>query len=125
MIQPMTRNTWRRNLELPARLFGDGGLDGTDFELYEEEDAFVLTVELPGFETDEIDLWWNDGVLHVVAEHVDEARNRQTSFSRRFRVPKDVADEEISATYRNGVLEVRLPIADAPHLQGREIPIEG
>ena len=125
MIQPMTRNTWRRNSELPARLFGDGGLDCTDYELYEEDDAFVLTVELPGFETDEIDVRWHDGVLHVDAEHVEDARNRRTSYSRRFRVPKDVADDEISAGYRNGVLEVRLPIADAPRLQGREIPVEG
>ena len=125
MIQPMTRNTWRRNLELPARLFGDGGMDGTDFELYEDEDAFVLTVELPGYETDEIDVRWDDGVLHVNAEHVDEARGRQTSFSRRFRVPKEIDDDAIAASYTNGVLEVRLPVTETPHLQGREVPVEG
>lgn len=125
MLQPTTRNTWRRNLELPAQLFGDGGLDGTDCELYEDEDGFVLTVELPGYETDEIEVRWDDGVLHVDAEHVDEARGRRTSFSRRFRVPKDVDDDGLTASYRNGVLEVRLPVAEAPRLQGREVPVEG
>jgi HSP20 family protein len=124
MIQPMTPNTWRRSLDLPARLFGEGGVDGSDYELYEEEDAFLLTVELPGFERDEITLTWDDGVLNVAAEHVDESRGRERTYSRRFRLPKDVDEDAIEATYRNGVLEVRLPIAEAPHLRGREIPIE-
>lgn len=125
MIRPMTPDTWRRSLDLPARLFGEGGVDGTDYELYEEEDEFHLAVELPGFEPDEITPTWDDGVLNVVAEHVDEARDRQRSYSRRFRFPKEVEEDAIAAEYRNGVLEVRLPISDRPHLQGREIPIEG
>ena len=46
-------SSWMQGLGLPSRIFGDAS---TDYELYEEDDEFVLTVELPGFDREEIDL---------------------------------------------------------------------
>lgn len=48
-----TASSWIQNLGVPSRLFE---LDGTDYELFKENGEFVLTVEMPGFETDEIDV---------------------------------------------------------------------
>ena len=59
-----------------------------------------------------VDLAWDDGVLNVAAEHVDEDRGRRRTYHRRFRFPKDVDEDAISATYRNDVLEARLPVSD-------------
>lgn len=115
--------SWTNDLGLPSRLFGsDGSEEG--FELYEEDDAFVLSVDMPGFETDEIDVRWDDGRLYVAAEHADEDRGRRKRYYRSFRLPKRVADEDISATYTNGVLEVTIPIAEGA-APGDPIPIEG
>ena len=122
MVLRPTTSTWTQNLEMPSRLFGQR--EGNDYELYEEEGEFVLTIDMPGFETDEIDLAWDDGVLNVAAEHVDDDRGRKKTYHRRFRFPKIVDDEEIAATYTNGVLEVTLPTA-GPETRGREIPLEG
>ncbi|WP_394743051.1 Hsp20/alpha crystallin family protein [Natronococcus roseus] len=122
MVRRPTTSTWTQNLEMPSRLFGQQG--GSDYELYEEEGEFVLTIDLPGFETDEIDLAWDDGVLNVAAERVDDDRGRKKTYHRRFRFPKSVADDEITAAYTNGVLEVTLPTA-GPETRGREIPLEG
>ncbi len=122
MVLRPTPSTWTQGLDMPSRLFGDRG--GNDYELYEEDDEFVLTVDMPGFETDDIDVTWDDGVLNVAAEHVDDDRGRKKTYHRRFRFPKTVANEEISAEYRNGVLEISLPIADM-RTQGEEIPVEG
>ena len=115
-------STWMQSLDMPSQLFGDVG--GNDYELYEEDDEFVLTIDMPGFEHEEIDLAWDDGVLNVTAEHVDDERGRKKTYHRRFRFPKTVDDENISAEYTNGVLEVRLPTAGTS-VQGREIPLEG
>ena len=112
--------SWTQSLETPSRLFGTGS---DDYELY-EDGAFVLTVEMPGFERDEIDLSWNDGRLHVAAEHVDESRNRQRTYHRTFRFPKNVDDESIEATYRNGVLEITLPIVAGAVARGRSIEVK-
>ena len=112
-----------QSLDFPSQLFGDG--PGTDYELYEEDDEFVLTIDMPGFDREEIDLAWDDGVLNVAAEHVDESRNRKKTYHRRFRFPKDIDSEAVRAEYANGVLEVFLPAETQTSIRGDPIPIEG
>jgi HSP20 family protein len=112
-----------QGLDFPSRVFGTSG--GDDYELYEEDDEFVLTVEMPGFDREEIDLAWDAGVLNIAAEHVDEERGRKRTYHRRFRFPKDVDEDAIGATYANGVLEVTLPLVADATTRGKTIPIEG
>ena len=92
---------------------------GEDVNLTVErgEDAHVVLADLPGFETGEIDLRFDDGRLTILAESdVDEEHEGMRSRRRRsvresVRVPGDVIVEDIEATYRNGVLEISLPLA--------------
>lgn len=107
------------SIDLPTSLFGTG----EDYELYETDDEYVVTVEMPGFETDEITVSWDDGVLNVAAEHVDEERSQERTYHRRLRLPKSIDSEEIAAEYSSGVLEVGLPIVPQETV-GREIPVE-
>jgi len=124
MALPATSSgSWTSDFGLPSRPFGSDGSD-EGFELYEEEDAFVLSVDVPGFETDEIDVRWDDGRLYVAAEHRDDDRGRQKRYYRSFRLPKRVGDEGIEASYTEGVLEVTIPIGEGA-APGREIPVEG
>ncbi|MFT4884500.1 MAG: HSP20 family protein [Natronomonas sp.] len=125
MLEPMSPSTWRQGLDLPTRLFGEGTVGGDDYELYEEDGEFVLSVDMPGFEREEITVAWDDGLLNLAAEHVDEERNRKRTYHRRFRFPKEVDDDAIYAEYTNGVLEIRLPIMEDIDLRGEQIPIEG
>jgi HSP20 family protein len=130
MTMPTTPSSWTRSLETPSRLFGaDGPFDlfgADDYELYEQDGEFVLSVEMPGFEPTEIDATWHDGRLTVAAEHTDEERGQQRSYHRSFRFPKDVDEDALTAEYRNGVLEVRLPVDTAvEEPKGTAIPIEG
>lgn len=117
-------SSWMQNLDLPSPLFGEDSFGGNDDELYEEDGEFALTTNMPGFEKEEIDLAWDDGMLNVAAEHVDEGRDRKKTYHRRFRFPRDVDDDAITAEYTNGVLEVRLP-ALGTTTRGKSIPIEG
>jgi len=120
-----TASSWMQNLDLPSRVFGEGGFGGTDYELYEEGDEFVLTIDMPGFDREEITLTWDEGVLNVAAEHVDESRGRKKTYHRRFRFPREVDEDAIGARYENGVLDVRLPALVGGGATGTEIPIEG
>jgi HSP20 family protein len=125
MALPTTpTDSWTQSLDFPSRLFGRG-FGGTDYELYEQDGEFVLTIEMPGFDPDEITLAWDDGVLNVAGEHTDEGRNRRKTYHRRFRFPKDIDDESITARYENGVLEVTLPAVTDATASGTTIPIEG
>ncbi len=114
-------NSWMSNLDFPSRLFETGG---NDYELYEEDDEFVLTVEMPGFDPEEITASWNDGVLNVAAEHEDEHRGERRTYHRRFRFPRDVDEEAIAAEYTNGILEIRLPVVTSAPVTGTRIEIE-
>ncbi|WP_257298146.1 Hsp20/alpha crystallin family protein [Haloarchaeobius sp. FL176] len=116
-----TPTSWMQSLDVPSQLFGTGR---DDYELYEEDGEFVLSVELPGFDPEEITVAWDDGVLNIAAEHEDEARGQRKTYHRRFRFPKAVADEEITAEYTNGILEVRLPVMADATATGTEIPVE-
>jgi len=107
-------------MDFPSQLFETSG---NDYELYEEDGEFVLSVELPGFEIEEIDLTWDDGVLNIAAEREDDQQRR--TYHRRFRFPKAVAEEEITAEYTNGILEVSLPVETDAVVSGRQIEIEG
>jgi HSP20 family protein len=120
-----TRSTdnWLQGLGTPSQLFGRGG--DTDVELYEEDGEFVLTVEMPGFDREEIDVNWHEGRLRVSAEHVDEGRNRKRTYHRTFRMPRAIEPEDVTARYRNGVLEVTLPAQPGASEAGHSIEVEG
>jgi len=120
MALPTPASSWMQGLDLPTRLLETGG---TDYELYEEDGEFVLSVELPGFDPEEISASWDQGVLNIAAEHADEDRGQRRTYHRRFRFPKTVQDEEITAEYRNGILEVRLPV-ETGAVTGTTIEIE-
>ena len=122
MVSRSLPSTWMQDRDFPSRIFGDGF--GSDYELYEEDDEFVLTIDMPGFEVEEIDLAWDDGILNVSAAHVDDERGREKTYHRRFRFPKVIDEEEIEASYTNGVLEVHLPTAGTT-VQGTPIDVQG
>ncbi|MEF8872704.1 MAG: Hsp20/alpha crystallin family protein, partial [Haloarculaceae archaeon] len=95
-----------------------------DYELYEEDDEFVLSVEMPGFDPAEIEVTWDDGVLNIAGEHEDEQRGERKTYHRRFRFPKQVDDDGISAEYNNGILEIRLPVETDATTRGKEIEVQ-
>lgn len=115
-------DSWMQSLDLPSRLFGT---TGNDYELYEEDGEFVLSIDMPGFEPDDIQVNWYDGRLNVAAEHEDDRRGRKKTYHRTFRFPKEIEDDEIAAAYSNGVLEVTLPAIEGVTSRGKAIPIEG
>jgi HSP20 family protein len=120
MALPRTSDSWLQSIDLPSRLLGHSR---DDYELYEEDDEFVLSVEMPGFDTSEITVAWEDGTLNIGAEHENEDRGHRKTYHRRFRFPKTVDDDRIRAEYTNGVLEIRLPIETDATISGREIEV--
>lgn len=94
-------------------------IDSPRANLVEKEDHYELTMELPGFKKEEVEVAVSDGVLTVSAEHHEEKESgkdekhliheRNSSTMRRsFRFP-GVSAEDIKAKLDNGVLEVTVP----------------
>jgi len=113
-----------------GRLSSESGSMAID--LVEHDGEFVATVDLPGFEREDVDLRVSDHTLHLEAEH-DEAteeseedylrrERRHQSVQRSVRLPEEVDKEAVTARMKNGVLTVRLPKAESE--ETHEIEIE-
>ncbi len=87
-------------------------------DVWETEDAYVYAFDLPGVPEDKISVEFEDGVLTVSAErerteqsqgdHFYRYERRFGSFQRTLGLPQGVKDSDISASYANGVLELRV-----------------
>ncbi len=95
-----------------------------DYELFEEDGAYVLSIELPGYDPEQITVTWDEGILNVAADAEEDRPARQGTYHRRFRFPREVNDEGITAEYSSGVLEVRLPVDPRAAISGTPIDIE-
>ena len=80
-------------------------------EITEQANEYLITVELPGAQKEDIELSVSDNVVTVnVSDGNDEQHGKQ--FYRRFTIPRDANGNEASASYSNGVLEIRMPAQD-------------
>lgn len=123
MALPRTQDqSWFSGFDFPSRMLNSWN---SDFELHEEDDEFVLCVELPGYDREDISVSWDDGILNVGAERFEESVDRRRTYHRRFRFPLNVESDEIEAQYRNGILEVHLPVTSPAVLSGEEIEVTG
>jgi HSP20 family protein len=90
-------------------------------DIYETDDALVMKAELPGFSKDDINIELKENTLVVKGErkHEDEVKEGNYhrkermygAFQRSFMLPATVDREKVSASYKDGILELRLPKA--------------
>lgn len=88
-------------------------------DLVEAEDAYRIHLDLPGVNKDDLRINYQDNELTVsgerssdrTAENEEYVRVERTfgHFHRSFTLPRTVNAEDISASYENGVLTIRVP----------------
>ena len=101
---------------------------------YVKDGVFHLEAELPGVDTDKLDVRMDDGSLVIHGERRTSKKTEDvdyllkesslTTFERRIGLPAGADIEKAHATYENGILEVTLPISEVK-MAVRKIPIEG
>ena len=86
-------------------------------DLIEKPDHYLIHVELPGLERDDISIDVEDNVLTVSGETKQEREEeergyyerRYGSFARSFHLPRGIKNDEIDANFKNGLLTVTVP----------------
>jgi len=109
-------------LDSIQRLF-DGDTDKTAMRVEEsvEANAMVVRAELPGLDPDEdVEVTIADGVLTISARREEKTESRDDgtyrhefrygSMLRRIALPEGVTEAYVTATYKDGILEVRAPL---------------
>lgn len=89
-------------------------------DIKEKKDKYLIDVELPGYEKENIKIEVEDGYLTVNAE-IDSSKEENDegnfvrkeryigSCSRSFYVGNEVQSEDIKASFRNGMLKIEVP----------------
>lgn len=111
--------------------FSDNGIR---VEEYREDGTLVIRAELPGIDpAKDVDVTVSDGTLHIKAErHKEETTEkkgyvhrelRYGSFTRTLPLPEGIATTDVTAAYKDGILEIRLPAPAVKAETARKIPI--
>ena len=90
-------------------------------DIKEKKDKYLIEMDLPGYEKENINIELNNGYLEVSAKVEKEKHEGEdeTKFVRRerfygecsrsFFVGEDVNEEDIKAEFKNGILVIELP----------------
>lgn len=114
---------------------GDALMLRPKVDIHEQDDAYRISVEVPGVSEQDLKLTLEGDNLIISGEksredteekkgRVHRVERSYGSFQRVLTLPQDVNPEDIDADFKNGVLTVTLP-RDASRVpdQGRTIPI--
>ena len=103
-------------------------------DLLDDGDAFVVTIDVPGFDRDDVDLRVSDQTLWVEGDRSEATSEEEESYLRRerrhesmrrsIRLPEPVKPGEVTAKLRNGILTVTIPKAE-PREGSTKVEIEG
>jgi HSP20 family protein len=91
-------------------------------DILEDKDSYVIRAELPGMKKEDFSLEVKDGTLTLTGERKSEkpadgvvyrhAERVDGKFVRSFTLPETVKQDGIQASYRDGILEIRVPKAE-------------
>ena len=85
------------------------------------DNAMVIRAELPGIDPEkDVDISVSDGMLLIKAERRSETKEesegrvrsefRYGSYTRTLPMPKGASEDDVKATYKDGILEVTVPV---------------
>lgn len=111
-----------------TRLFGEPGALAArgrfapSVDISEDDDRYVVTVELPGSKKEDITVEMKDQVLTIRGEKRNEREEKKEhsrwiersygSFIRSFALPANAVGDRIKAEFKEGVLTVEVPKAE-------------
>ena len=105
------------------------------FEAVELEDEYRVTADLPGVEPADIEVTVEDGVLSIKGQRHYESEteteegavtrvDERGRFERRIRFPGEIAEADVKATCKHGVLTVSIPKPEEVKPEVKAIPVE-
>ena len=118
----------------PVVFWPDRAADPIRVEEFTEEDTLVIRVELAGIDPErDVEISVKDDVLHIGAERREEEKTEGRDYVRRelhygafhrdLALPKGVSDAEVKASYKDGILEIRVPMPKTDAEAPKKIPV--
>ncbi len=119
---------WRRWVDIDDRT------DWLRTEEFHEGDTLVVRAEMPGLDPEkDIEVSVSGGMVTIRAhrEERSEQKNkrgyrsefRYGEFLREVAVPEGTSEEDVKATYADGILEVRVPCPAEKEPEAKKVPV--
>ncbi len=111
------------------------GVDiGPAVDAYKTDERLVMFVEAPGLSSDDIEIMTTENTLTIKGEFKhpkipDNAKalireRSYSNFSRSFKLPVSIKPEEVKATYKDGIIEINIPLSEKHITHSVKIDIE-
>lgn len=123
----------RRNLDLFDDFLDDNFFNKKEKSLMktdikEKKDKYIIEMDLPGFEKENIKLELNNGYLTITGKQENKIDEEEEKYvhkerfygecTRSFYVGDNIKEEDIEAEFKNGTLKIDIPKKD----EQKEIP---
>lgn len=102
-------------------------------DITEQDDEFVVKVELPGVAKDDVKITMQENILTIRGEKKQENETEGSnyhrveraygSFQRSFTLPSGVRTDKIEASHKDGILNIRLPKAEEARPKQIEVKV--
>lgn len=119
---------------MPRLKFPDFSDVSPSIDMFEEGDALVIKAEIPGMKKDGISISFSGDVVIISGEKKSEEPTERKdyyrversfgSFSRHLRLPVEIQIDKTHATFKDGVLEIRMPKSDNDKQNVHKITVE-
>lgn len=101
------------------------------FDFYEKDGDYYLTADLPGVNKDDISIDVRDNMVTVSGKRESNIEEKEAnyylkessygSFSRSFRLPGEVEEDKVEANFKDGILQLSMPIKESSKKRKIEI----
>ena len=104
-------------------------------DISEDNDKFIVSVELPGLVKNDVNITFRENTLVIEGEKKREGEEKDTNFNRversygkfkrAFTLPTRINDAKIDARFKNGILTITLPKAEEVKPKVISVKVEG
>jgi len=105
----------------------------TVVDMFEEGDNLVIKAELPGMKKEDINIDLRDDVITISGEKKSEEKTERKdfhrversfgSFTRRLQLPVEIKADKVEASFKDGVLEIKMPKSEAAKQNAKKIAV--
>jgi HSP20 family protein len=102
-------------------------------DISEDEKSVYLSADIPGVRKEDVKVTMEDNVISICAERTQEEEEKKKNYhrverswgslSRSFTIGDNVDNENITATYDNGVLKIVVPKKEPEPKKSKEISV--
>ncbi len=119
---------------MPSSTLFKGDWFKPSLDVASDEKEYSVKVELPGIEAGNISIEYTDNTLKIKGEKRQEKEEKEKdfyriersygSFQRILDIPQDADTENITSSYKDGVLSIKIPRKSLPKSDARKIEIK-